>query len=92
MFSFVFHADYRFAYLKWKVQRERFKKRKKETSFSWNRKKLKTGLLHQESHDQRICLPDGLKPDGWDNLADEKPILHSFSDISIYEMHIRDFR
>ncbi|KAJ1435798.1 Immunoglobulin E-set [Sesbania bispinosa] len=35
---------------------------------------------------------DELKPDGWDNLANEKPILHSFSDISIYEMHIRDFR
>ncbi|XP_073224055.1 pullulanase 1, chloroplastic isoform X2 [Cicer arietinum] len=34
---------------------------------------------------------DELKPDGWDNLANEKPILHSFSDISIYEMHIRDF-
>ncbi|QHN78603.1 hypothetical protein HN51_055823 [Arachis hypogaea] len=34
---------------------------------------------------------DELKPDGWDNLADEKPVLHSFSDISIYEMHIRDF-
>ncbi|MCH88824.1 pullulanase 1 chloroplastic-like, partial [Trifolium medium] len=35
---------------------------------------------------------DELKPDGWDNLANEKPILHSFSDISIYELHIRDFR
>lgn len=35
---------------------------------------------------------DELKPDGWDNLAYEKPILHSFSDISIYELHIRDFR
>ncbi|RDX83602.1 Pullulanase 1, chloroplastic, partial [Mucuna pruriens] len=34
---------------------------------------------------------DELKPDGWDNLANEKPIIHSFSDISIYEMHIRDF-
>ncbi|CAL5209034.1 unnamed protein product [Lathyrus oleraceus] len=34
---------------------------------------------------------DELKPDGWDNLANEKPILHSFSDISIYELHIRDF-
>ncbi|KAE9589814.1 putative glycosidase [Lupinus albus] len=34
---------------------------------------------------------DQLKPDGWDNLANEKPVIHSFSDISIYEMHIRDF-
>ncbi|KAG5152446.1 hypothetical protein JHK84_028918 [Glycine max] len=32
-----------------------------------------------------------LKPDGWDNLANKKPTIHSFSDISIYEMHIRDF-
>ncbi|GMH07890.1 hypothetical protein Nepgr_009730 [Nepenthes gracilis] len=34
---------------------------------------------------------DLLKPKGWDNLADEKPDLLSFSDISIYELHIRDF-
>ncbi|KAJ6821493.1 pullulanase 1, chloroplastic [Iris pallida] len=32
-----------------------------------------------------------LKPAGWDELADEKPILHSFSDITIYELHVRDF-
>ncbi|KAF6167691.1 hypothetical protein GIB67_017186 [Kingdonia uniflora] len=31
------------------------------------------------------------KPEGWDNLADEKPELLSFSDISIYELHVRDF-
>ncbi|KAF7820192.1 pullulanase 1, chloroplastic [Senna tora] len=34
---------------------------------------------------------DELKPEGWDDLANEKPVVHSFSDISIYEMHIRDF-
>ncbi|XP_022945721.1 pullulanase 1, chloroplastic [Cucurbita moschata] len=34
---------------------------------------------------------DDLKPEGWDKLADEKPPLHSFSDISIYELHVRDF-
>ncbi|XP_058080024.1 pullulanase 1, chloroplastic isoform X3 [Magnolia sinica] len=34
---------------------------------------------------------DALKPEGWDELADEKPDLSSFSDISIYELHIRDF-
>nr|KYP60685.1 hypothetical protein KK1_023096 [Cajanus cajan] len=34
---------------------------------------------------------DDLKPGGWNNLANEKPVIHSFSDISIYEMHIRDF-
>ncbi|WVY96594.1 hypothetical protein V8G54_028745 [Vigna mungo] len=35
---------------------------------------------------------DELKPDGWDDLANEKPTIHCFTDISIYEMHIRDFR
>ncbi|KAH9607743.1 hypothetical protein KSS87_016135 [Heliosperma pusillum] len=34
---------------------------------------------------------ESLKPDGWDNLANEKPVLPSLSDISIYELHIRDF-
>ncbi|XP_021690510.2 pullulanase 1, chloroplastic isoform X2 [Hevea brasiliensis] len=34
---------------------------------------------------------DTLKPEGWDILANEKPTLLSFSDISIYELHIRDF-
>ncbi|KAL0456103.1 UNVERIFIED_CONTAM: Pullulanase 1, chloroplastic [Sesamum latifolium] len=32
------------------------------------------------------------KPKAWDNLVDEKPNLLSFSDISIYELHVRDFR
>lgn len=35
---------------------------------------------------------DTLKPEQWDNLVNEKPQLPSFSDISIYELHIRDFR
>ncbi|KAF9674926.1 hypothetical protein SADUNF_Sadunf10G0178400 [Salix dunnii] len=35
---------------------------------------------------------DSLKPEGWEKLADEKPIIVSFSDISIYELHVRDFR
>lgn len=35
---------------------------------------------------------DDLKPEGWDKLADKKPCLRSFSDISIYELHVRDFR
>lgn len=35
--------------------------------------------------------PD-LKPEQWDALALEKSELSSFSDISIYELHIRDFR
>ncbi|XP_059628366.1 pullulanase 1, chloroplastic [Cornus florida] len=34
---------------------------------------------------------DASKPEGWNNLADEKPALLSFSDVSIYELHIRDF-
>lgn len=35
---------------------------------------------------------DTLKPEGWDKLADDKPDVLSFSDISIYELHVRDFR
>ncbi|XP_004307333.1 PREDICTED: pullulanase 1, chloroplastic-like [Fragaria vesca subsp. vesca] len=34
---------------------------------------------------------DSIKPDGWDKLVDEKPDILSSSDISIYELHIRDF-
>ncbi|KAK1409637.1 hypothetical protein QVD17_36166 [Tagetes erecta] len=34
---------------------------------------------------------DALKPYNWDNLGDEKPDIAEFSDISIYELHIRDF-
>ncbi|XP_068641519.1 pullulanase 1, chloroplastic isoform X2 [Aristolochia californica] len=34
---------------------------------------------------------DALKPEGWDKLADEKPDLSSVTDISIYELHVRDF-
>ncbi|KAJ0045891.1 hypothetical protein Pint_05957 [Pistacia integerrima] len=34
---------------------------------------------------------DSLKPEGWDKLANEKPDIASFSDISIYELHVRDF-
>ncbi|KAM1161934.1 hypothetical protein ACFX13_001081 [Malus domestica] len=34
---------------------------------------------------------DDIKPEGWDKLAYEKPDIISFSDISIYELHIRDF-
>ncbi|ONK57269.1 uncharacterized protein A4U43_C10F18340 [Asparagus officinalis] len=31
------------------------------------------------------------KPPGWDDLANGKPEFHSFADISIYELHVRDF-
>ncbi|XP_050385000.1 pullulanase 1, chloroplastic isoform X1 [Argentina anserina] len=34
---------------------------------------------------------DYIKPEGWDKLVDEKPKILSPSDISIYELHIRDF-
>ncbi|GLT70173.1 hypothetical protein SLA2020_422700 [Shorea laevis] len=34
---------------------------------------------------------ENLKPEKWDKLADEKPDLLSSSDISIYELHMRDF-
>ncbi|KAI0513966.1 hypothetical protein KFK09_009998 [Dendrobium nobile] len=47
------------------------------------------------SNGSRTLLVDlnseDLKPSGWDDLAYEKPDLPSFSDISIYELHIRDF-
>nr|GEW40331.1 pullulanase 1, chloroplastic [Tanacetum cinerariifolium] len=33
-----------------------------------------------------------VKPQKWDNLVDEKPDIADFADISIYELHIRDFR
>ncbi|KAI5056353.1 hypothetical protein GOP47_0028171 [Adiantum capillus-veneris] len=32
-----------------------------------------------------------LQPTGWTELGNQKPILKSFTDISIYELHIRDF-
>jgi len=35
---------------------------------------------------------EALKPEEWGKLADEKPCIKSFADISIYELHIRDFR
>ncbi|KAL7614345.1 hypothetical protein Lser_V15G08164 [Lactuca serriola] len=34
---------------------------------------------------------DALKPQKWDDLADKKPNIVDFSDISIYELHVRDF-
>ncbi|KAL2651111.1 hypothetical protein R1flu_019239 [Riccia fluitans] len=34
---------------------------------------------------------ESLKPEGWDELAAEKPQLAAFTDIAIYELHIRDF-
>lgn len=39
-----------------------------------------------------VDLDNGaLKPEGWDSLADEKPQFEAFTDITIYELHIRDF-
>ncbi|KAI3748562.1 hypothetical protein L6452_11718 [Arctium lappa] len=34
---------------------------------------------------------DALKPQEWGNLTDEKPKIADFADISIYELHVRDF-
>ncbi|BFI23877.1 pullulanase [Marchantia polymorpha subsp. ruderalis] len=34
---------------------------------------------------------ESLKPEGWSDLAAEKPKLAAFTDIAIYELHIRDF-
>jgi len=33
-----------------------------------------------------------LMPEGWETLAHQKPRLKAFTDIAIYELHIRDFR
>ncbi|XP_002965238.2 pullulanase 1, chloroplastic isoform X2 [Selaginella moellendorffii] len=30
-------------------------------------------------------------PENWDRLSSEKPMLHCFNDMAIYELHIRDF-
>lgn len=35
---------------------------------------------------------EALKPEEWDKLADKKPCIKCCADISIYELHIRDFR
>ena len=35
---------------------------------------------------------DNVKPQKWDNLVEEKMDIADFADISIYELHIRDFR
>ncbi|CAM6125988.1 unnamed protein product [Calypogeia fissa] len=32
-----------------------------------------------------------VKPEGWADLANQKPALAAFTDIAIYELHIRDF-
>jgi pullulanase/glycogen debranching enzyme len=34
---------------------------------------------------------ESLKPSGWGSLHEEKPPLSAFKDISIYELHVRDF-
>ncbi len=40
-----------------------------------------------------IDLADtALMPEGWETLALQKPRLKAFTDIAIYELHIRDFR
>ncbi|XP_077244704.1 limit dextrinase isoform X2 [Tasmannia lanceolata] len=50
------------------------------------------GISSDGGHTLLVNLDcDTIKPEGWDGLADEKPNLSSFSDISIYELHIRDF-
>jgi pullulanase-type alpha-1,6-glucosidase len=47
-------------------------------------------LSTNSQRSQIVDLNDpALKPDGWDALA--KPPLESFEDISIYELHVRDF-
>ncbi|KAK6929148.1 Glycoside hydrolase, family 13, N-terminal [Dillenia turbinata] len=50
------------------------------------------GLSSDGSRTLFVNLEDeALRPDGWDCLMNEKPSLPSASDISIYELHIRDF-
>lgn len=50
------------------------------------------GLSANGRHTLLVDLnSDDLRPEGWETLSDEKPNLPSLSDISIYELHIRDF-
>ncbi|MDX9953373.1 MAG: hypothetical protein RBT75_04725, partial [Anaerolineae bacterium] len=48
------------------------------------------GTAAGDVRSQFVNLADaGLKPDGWDTFT--KPTLANFEDITVYEMHIRDF-
>lgn len=50
------------------------------------------GISADGSRTLIVDLDSGiLKPEGWDKLADEKPGIASFSEVSIYELHVRDF-
>ena len=64
--------------------------------FIFNLVKLFLCKSRLSSDGQRTLLvnlgSDTLKPEGWDKLAVEKPKILSFADISIYELHVRDFR
>lgn len=55
---------------------------------------LSAPVLHSalSSESQPEATPLPLEPEGWQQLAEEKPPLASFADVSIYELHIRDFR
>ncbi|BBM87964.1 pullulanase-type alpha-1,6-glucosidase [Candidatus Uabimicrobium amorphum] len=47
-------------------------------------------LAQDSTHSHIIDLDDvDLKPEGWDQL--QKPLLKDFMDISLYELHVRDF-
>ncbi|WP_372370803.1 pullulanase-type alpha-1,6-glucosidase [Candidatus Uabimicrobium sp. HlEnr_7] len=47
-------------------------------------------LAQNSKRSQIVDLNDKcLKPDGWDKV--NKPILEDFTDISLYELHVRDF-
>lgn len=47
-------------------------------------------LAQDSTHSQIVDLHDpNLQPNGWSKL--QKPTLEDFSDISLYELHIRDF-
>ncbi|XP_060675358.1 pullulanase 1, chloroplastic isoform X5 [Ziziphus jujuba] len=66
---------------------------------SWRRimvfGKLKGKKITDSHHAQGTLFEnlgsDTLKLEGWDELADQKPDVLSFLDISVYELHIRDF-
>jgi len=47
-------------------------------------------LSINSNHSQIVCLDDPtLMPEGWKNL--EKPVFENFTDLVLYELHIRDF-
>ncbi len=62
-------------------------------TFLFSLGKKKNSLAANGERSLVIDLVDtALMPEGWETLAQQKPRLKAFTDIAIYELHIRDFR